>query len=379
MTGRFEPLRRALTPIRDQNSKPAAQQMWERIHWGARLMATPNDYRRHQLYLRGKTHKDALRYLSGPLGSGPLHGLNPDLELLEDKLQFEDHFGGKGLPVPTTVAVIGIPDGHRPILHGQGEVAGFLRSALAQDQQLVIKPLDALQGRGVVVIERISGDDLVLSHGQRQPVDELSSAVSTGGRWLIQKRISQHGTLAALNPSSLNTVRLGTFRHQDGLVDIQFALLRVGRADSQIDTSDNGFSVRVDCASGRLSARGYTKQGNSAPPWDTRHCDSGAVFGECTVPFWNEIIELGTQFAHHAGRNRFVGWDVAVTPDGPVFVEGNGNWGMASPQLDTSGILTDEFIVKLREEAGIEFDIDHLPPLRPIEAVRGLRRHDDGV
>ena len=56
---------------------------------------------------------------------------------------------------------------------------------------------------------------------------------------------------------------------------------------------------------------------------------AGAAITGTKLPQWDEVRELAAR-AHRAFSDRvLVGWDIAITPDGPVIVEGNG-----SPDLD---------------------------------------------
>jgi hypothetical protein len=63
--------------------------------------------------------------------------------------------------------------------------------------------------------------------------------------------------------------------------------------------------------------------------WLDRHPDSGGQITGRQVPRWEEVCRLAER-AHWAFDDRvMIGWDIAVTPDGPVLVEGN-----AAPDLD---------------------------------------------
>lgn len=366
----------ALRPVTLDGAKPAVQQVWESLHWGARLMATPNDYRTHRMFRSGFTRRDALRFLSGARGKQYIWPLNGEPEILEDKATYEDHFAALGLPVPHTRAVIGdiVETEQRPKLVGRDAVREHLAAALAVGDQVVVKPLDAWEGEGVHVLTGLVGDDeYLLSNGDRMPIAGLLDTVSTG-RWLVQDRITQHDDIAALNDSTLNTMRLGTFRRNDGEVQVIFAVLRIGRAYSQIDTYNHGgYSIRIDPATGQFADHAYQKAKFSLD-LAAAHADSGAVFAGRRIPFWEEVVRNAKEFAAAAGANRFVGWDVASTPEGPLFVEGNHNWDIQLAQIGSTGLLSDDFTALLRSETGMVLDTDRMPPLRPREAYRQLRR-----
>lgn len=53
------------------------------------------------------------------------------------------------------------------------------------------------------------------------------------------------------------------------------------------------------------------------------HPDTGCSFIGFRVPCYKEAVDLCRRAARVRPGMRYVGWDVAVTPDGPVLVEGN--------------------------------------------------------
>jgi hypothetical protein len=55
----------------------------------------------------------------------------------------------------------------------------------------------------------------------------------------------------------------------------------------------------------------------------TRHPDTGRVLAGEHIPMWDEVLDLVRRSARAVAPVRTVGWDVAVTPTGPVLVEGN--------------------------------------------------------
>src|SRR6185369_12906584 len=63
--------------------------------------------------------------------------------------------------------------------------------------------------------------------------------------------------------------------------------------------------------------------------WITRHPDTHAQITGTILPMWEAALSLALR-AHRSFADRaLVGWDIALTADGPVIVEGNG-----APDLD---------------------------------------------
>ena len=57
-----------------------------------------------------------------------------------------------------------------------------------------------------------------------------------------------------------------------------------------------------------------------------------------------------------------VGWDVALTPEGPVLIEGNPDWDLPMVQVHTRGLLQPD-VRKQLAEFGLSFPEGRLPPI----------------
>lgn len=157
------------------------------------------------------------------------------------------------------------------------------------------------------------------------------------GVYLIQEVVRQHDEMKALHPSSLNTLRLVTVKSlKDGAVHLLPSILRIGTGDSIVDnTSRGGIAVGIDIERGTLKKYGFYKPEFGLKT--TVHPDSNITFEGYKIPFFNEAKEMALKF-HSLINVHSVGWDVAITPDGPVFIEGNDNWEINGPQICNGGL-----------------------------------------
>ena len=58
----------------------------------------------------------------------------------------------------------------------------------------------------------------------------------------------------------------------------------------------------------------------------TRHPASGAYLPGFQIPFWPELTACVRRAMDRVPGMGYVGWDIAVTPDGPELIEGNWHW-----------------------------------------------------
>ena len=75
--------------------------------------------------------------------------------------------------------------------------------------------------------------------------------------------------------------------------------------------------------------------------------DSCVVFKDYEIPFFREAVDLALELHTKMYRCHSVGWDIAITEKGPVFIEGNGLWEISLLQAVHGGLKSFEkyFIV----------------------------------
>lgn len=149
--------------------------------------------------------------------------------------------------------------------------------------------------------------------------DSLHSELKKKGQTLVEEKIKQHPKLSAIHPESINTLRIATLK-KDGKVHIICRILRMGQGGSVIDNiTSGGLYAPVD-ENGRISHPAFCDIKGEA---FTVHPTSRIFLPGYRIPFFEEAVELVRRIAGEENGLGYVGWDVAITPDGPVIVEGN--------------------------------------------------------
>ena len=237
---------------------------------------------------------------------------------LNDKKIFADYCAEKGVAcVPY-------------LLHLDG---GDVTGAQLPECDLFVKPAGGRGGRGAerwdLVREGLfSGPD-----GEKLGADELLSRLNQRARQrplLVQRRLSANAEVADLTAGALPTVRVSTCLDEDGEPEVIGAVFRMAIGLNR--TVDNlhagGIAAGVDLEKGTLSAASNLGM-DSRLGWLGHHPDTGAEIVGRRLPQWEEIKALAIR-AHRAFDDRaVVGWDIGVTDQGPLVVEGN-----SSPDLD---------------------------------------------
>ena len=170
--------------------------------------------------------------------------------------------------------------------------------------------------------------------------DFLSAAAKIRDDIVAELPLRQHEKLAAINPSSVNTLRIVSLLTQEG-VKFYSAVLRFGIKGSRVDNSSaGGYSAGVDLETGRLKKDAYLLSGVHI----TQHPDSGIVFDGYEVPGFHKALEQTRKLHLQTPRFRLVHWDFAIDEQGePVFIEANMHYGGVDlHQLDNGPIFGDD-------------------------------------
>lgn len=273
--------------------------------------------------------------------------------LLRDKLLFERYFSGAGIPVATSLGEIHARN--KAAFQGTTE-SDFIAWGQANHQaaDLFLKPRFGIKGKGVFAV-RFLGDEVEVNGKCVRPgefVDRLKD------RYLVQNRILQHPTLSELHTHSLNTVRIITYRSTDA-PEVFLSYLRIACNGEIADNNANArVIVRVDAQSGRCQEAGYAITSDPAIK-TTTHPDSHVAFSDVVIPYWDECLSL-VKRAHAWLPEMFsIGWDVALTPNGPLLLEGNDDWGATTAMWAMPEFVEAFRRVHARSDASLAGAPDH--------------------
>ena len=155
---------------------------------------------------------------------------------------------------------------------------------------------------------------------------------------ILEEAVVQHETMSALCPTSVNTVRFATLLG-DKAQGIVYAFLRIGNGKVMDNVDCGGMAARVDLDTGILKTVAADKQGNVFGTPIT----STPIVG-FQLPYFEEAKRMCLEAMQVVPQMRYVAWDVALTPQGPRFIEGNSFPSHAVPQFaahypDGIGIL----------------------------------------
>lgn len=149
--------------------------------------------------------------------------------------------------------------------------------------------------------------------------DTLYNDLIKSGQTLVEEKILQHDKMKSLHPESINTLRIVTLT-RNGKVNVISRLLRMGQQGSVVDNITSGGIYASINENGIVDHPAFCdKTGETF----SHHPTTGTKIHGFEIPYFNEAMALVEEIATAETNMSYIGWDIAITPDGPVIVEGN--------------------------------------------------------
>lgn len=266
------------------------------------------------------------------------HGKLTGRVITGDKFYFNiflEHFG-----IPTPKIYLYIKDQAPLFMDGQFvvdkslSVEDQLRGFFSHDMDAFAKPADGQLGNGIFAL-RIEEGKIYMDNKGVSMQDLIRVILSAD--YLVQERIYQHPKMAELCSSTINSIRLQTVMDKDGNVIPFGAMLRIGRSGGSVDNwAKGGILVGIDMENAKLKNRGILKPSYGTTVFE--HPDTKMVFKDREIPYYKEAEYMAVRLHKYLYRCHSIGWDIAITEKGPVFIEGNGLWEISMPQAVHGGM-----------------------------------------
>lgn len=316
-------LSRTYFPEEDRKSK--ASIWWDNFLWLAKFGEVNRYYYVYGLDRKKESKSNEILSYKDFYRKRNSRNLHPTKEgynyvcILRDKFVFSQFLASLGFPAPKNVALLNADQ-----ITWLSDMKSMPIGSLAKDRQNNIngfcKKLTGILGEGAFPL-KISDGKLYIKE-KEITIDQLKESLS--GEYLLQERIIQHPRMGELHSHSVNTIRMISFNNY-GKVEIFSAALRIGTKGRSVDNwASGGIVVGVDLETGRLQKEGIFKPGYGGRV--EKHSDTGIILKDFEIPFFRESVRLTCDLHRYLYGIHSIGWDIAITENGPVFIEGNDDW-----------------------------------------------------
>jgi hypothetical protein len=323
----LDPWVRGLRAFAHGFARPSAnlRQLHQLPRFLAQFRVDPDAYYRYGLY---RDWKRRAQYMFHDEIVAVLNDINArtsaaDTEILFDKRAFRQRCREAGLP---TIPIFAEFDA--------GVCQDVDRDDVHLQADLFSKFANRYCGEGAALWTYEDGR--YRNRGELLTLGELKSLLASQATQypiILQPRVTNHGDLATLSGNGLSTVRVITIRNPGAAPQVALACYRMPTGKSVADNfAAGGIAAGVNLETGVLGSA--ATKANAALRL-REHPDSGAAIEGRTLPKWREVCDLALA-AHRAFASMVsVGWDVAITADGPVLVEGNAVWCVDLAQISS--------------------------------------------
>lgn len=282
------------------------------IYSGLKYQAGYNDYLEFQFYLLNKEERKT--YLTRGINNAIIKKYNDKNSFykFDDKVEFNKLFD-KYLK--------------RDWIYLREAKGDDFAEFLKKKKAVIIKPIDGDGGVGIEKININSKTDGKKLYRQLRKTNQV----------LVEDFIKQHPDMDKLYKNSVNTLRMFTF-YKDGKVTFLQGILKIGNGGVVDNFSSGGMYTFVN-KNGKVIAPAIDKNDNVYE----KHPKTKTDIVGFKVPMFKEAVKLVKEAAKEVPEIAYVGWDVAISKDGPVLIEGNSFPGVfqlrPSFSKDKKGIL----------------------------------------
>jgi len=173
--------------------------------------------------------------------------------------------------------------------------------------RVIYKPVGNAQGQGIQILDGIHDVKKLF-----EIINDLNESA------IVEEWIQQHPDMSRIYPDAINCLRIIT-AHSNGKTMFLAGGVTWGNGKQIANASASGFVSPVDFETGILQKPGADFYGHVYK----MHPLTGESIVGIKLPFWKETIAMLEKAAAKIPQIGYVGWDVAITPDGPIIIEGN--------------------------------------------------------
>lgn len=201
---------------------------------------------------------------------------------------------------------------------------------ISNKDKIIVKPVNSCGGKDIEVIS-LDKDKLKNEYN----ILKIYNKIVKNEQFLVEEYIVQNKELSRLYDKSVNSLRVLTFLDDKGKVHIMNTILKIGN-NGDVDNFSSGGMYTFVNEQGQVYVPAIDEKGNIF----SKHPISKENILGFNVPNYDLVLPFVTELAKMVPEVRYIGWDIVLTEDGILVIEGNEFPGIFQVKPSISGIRT---------------------------------------
>ena len=200
-------------------------------------------------------------------------------------------------------------------------------------KKIFVKPVDGEGGHGIMIFH-LNENNEYTDNNQVKFNETFLLNIGKENNYIIQKGIMQDESITKIYPNAVNTFRIAT-ENIKGKVRLVCSVLRIGREGKEVDNaSQDGIVLGIDSNNGKCREYAVTEEGEIF----YEHPDTKFIFKNHKINNWSTIKNFTIECALKLPEFVYLGWDIALTKEGPIAIEANLGFGLDLYQIALGGL-----------------------------------------
>lgn len=179
---------------------------------------------------------------------------------------------------------------------------------ISKHPTIIVKTIDGTGGFGVEKIET----------NKNTNANKLYDELIQKEQFLVEECIKQHKDMSKLAQKSVNTLRIVTIT-KNNKTHVMLKVIRFGNGINAVDNFHSGGMYTIFDDNGIITKPAVDREGIV----HTIHPVTKTKIEGFKIPYYKEAIELAIKASKVIPQLGYVGFDIAISENGPVIVEGN--------------------------------------------------------
>ncbi|MBS2211498.1 hypothetical protein KEM09_08805 [Carboxylicivirga mesophila] len=213
-------------------------------------------------------------------------------------------------------------------------------------EKVVVKPSVGSQGGKNIYLFEKKGSQWICEEGHVLSIEFMESRF--GMNFIVQEYIHQHPFFSQFNPSSVNTLRVMTYRSvKNEQIHVIQVVLRVGKDGSVVDNQSSGGYVCGIGADGCIRDYAINKKGDVVNKLAKGRVN---LLDKMPVHMLDDVKQVARQIARRHVHSRLLGFDFCVDKDEQIKLIEVNNMDLAIDFIQqVNGPLFGEFTQEIRD------------------------------